>query len=576
MSVINEWLSPYQRSFESIKKSLLLGLQNKVPEMTDLSEGNILVIVISMFSAIAETLHYYIDNVGRESFFTTCRKYSSLTKHAKFVDYHMKSAVTSYGEIRIKMKDGSIRATDLVIKANSTFTDGSMNFLCIKDTTWYSGTYGVNIPVKQIEYNSNISLGTIQSGNSIIKLGSLGSSDFYAEGTMVLTGTIDGASTSWTLVDSFVASEASDTHYKIELDSDYLPYIAFGDGQFGAKPEPGTYFEASYGVTKGASGNLGVGQINSIQSLVTSPGNEDVSLLEVSNLNPTIGGSNYEDFGMLKSHVPLSVRTLWVAISKQDYEDLAKLVPGVDKAYVDYICGKRVDIYITPDGGGIANQTLVDEVKLFLTNRKILTTLINVYSTKECFINMNLTITGKKSFKALDIANQVTGALREQWNYNNSDISKPVRLSDTYALIDNLTMVDYLYINNLFLQVPCDSLVAGDPSLNYSLFIKDITVHSTVYLRYIQADNKFYMFDFSFISMGYSIPVGQPITLPTGVFGGVFTISISNPETGVYPDMGFYQLDIYPTGVDIIPPSLTIPIINNNSSIVFDNIIETV
>ena len=105
MSVINEWLSPYQRSFESIKKSLLLGLQNKVPEMTDLSEGNILVIVISMFSAIAETLHYYIDNVGRESFFTTCRKYSSLTKHAKFVDYHMKSAVTSYGEIRIKMKD---------------------------------------------------------------------------------------------------------------------------------------------------------------------------------------------------------------------------------------------------------------------------------------------------------------------------------------------------------------------------------------------------------------------------------------------------------------------------------------
>ena len=76
--------------------------------------------------------------------------------------------------------------------------------------------------------------------------------------------------------------------------------------------------------------------------------------------------------------------------------------------------------------------------------------------------------------------------------------------------------------------------------------------------------------------MGYSLPVGQPTTLPTGVFGGIFTISISNPETGVYPDMGFYQLDIYPTGVDIIPPSLTIPIINNDSSIVFDNIIETV
>ena len=90
MSTSNNWLNPYQRSFNNIKAKLISELRLQFPEITDYSEGNIFVIIISIFAAIAEVIHYYIDNMAREAFLPTARRYSSLYKHAYQVDYHIK------------------------------------------------------------------------------------------------------------------------------------------------------------------------------------------------------------------------------------------------------------------------------------------------------------------------------------------------------------------------------------------------------------------------------------------------------------------------------------------------------
>ena len=89
--ITNPWLNPLQRSYQQIKTKLINGLANIKDKdgkqlVTDFSEGNILVIILSMFAAVAEVLHYYIDNMARETFFSTARKYESLVKHAALVD----------------------------------------------------------------------------------------------------------------------------------------------------------------------------------------------------------------------------------------------------------------------------------------------------------------------------------------------------------------------------------------------------------------------------------------------------------------------------------------------------------
>ena len=76
MGITNKWLNPYQRSYQQIKAKLvesLMGLKDLQGQklITDYSEGNILIIILSLFAAIAEVLHYYVDNMAWETFLST-------------------------------------------------------------------------------------------------------------------------------------------------------------------------------------------------------------------------------------------------------------------------------------------------------------------------------------------------------------------------------------------------------------------------------------------------------------------------------------------------------------------------
>ncbi|MBD4337950.1 hypothetical protein GUH15_18185, partial [Xanthomonas citri pv. citri] len=65
---------------------------------------------------------------------------------------------------------------------------------------------------------------------------------------------------------------------------------------------------------------------------------------------------------MIKEHIPLSVKTLGVAITAQDFADLAMTVEGVNKAAVDYECSRKLTVYINPDNGSSAGDARIDKV----------------------------------------------------------------------------------------------------------------------------------------------------------------------------------------------------------------------
>ena len=92
MALENKWVGYLQRGYLQIKNSILNRVRSSVPEITDFSESNILVIIVSMFSGMVEQLNYYIDQLLRESFVTTARRYTSLVRHARTFDYRIKAA----------------------------------------------------------------------------------------------------------------------------------------------------------------------------------------------------------------------------------------------------------------------------------------------------------------------------------------------------------------------------------------------------------------------------------------------------------------------------------------------------
>ena len=423
MSTSNPWLTPFQRSYNDIKAKLIQSLNERVPEITDMSEGNIFILTLSIFAGIAEVIHYYIDGMAREAFLPTCRRYSSLYKHAKLVDYHIKSAIPSSVDLTVYMQDGTSFPVDINVPQNTVFNskDGKP-WITTRNVTIEKGTYTYKVPVAQKEAVAEVELGTYTSHDIIITLGDLPADRKYVEGSMVLT--IDGEA--WTLVDTFAYSGPGDRVYKVELDSTLQPYLVFGDGQFGRKPTIGSQIKGQYYLTYGSSGNIPSNQFDKVPEVMS----DVTSGLSITNTIAATGGSDYEDFDTLKEHIPLSIKTLGVAITKEDYEAIAMLIDGVDKAYCNYICGKYVEVYITPDGGSEASTELINNVKQRMESSKVLTTRVSVYSTHAAKIYLSATITGKKSFKSIDISNQVKKALLDAYNYQSSGINKSVRQSD--------------------------------------------------------------------------------------------------------------------------------------------------
>lgn len=196
MGITNKWLNPYQRSYQQIKAKLIEGLTNIRDKngdilITDYSEGNILIIILSLFAAIAEVLHYYIDNVARETFLPTARKYDSVVKQGKLVDYNTKSAIAASVDVTLTRSITSENiGANILIPAGTVFTDNSGNvWMSSRDVTWWPNTTTCKVPLVQHEIYSNSRLNGIiipTDDRVIITLGTLPNGKYYEHGTMSL------------------------------------------------------------------------------------------------------------------------------------------------------------------------------------------------------------------------------------------------------------------------------------------------------------------------------------------------------------------------------------------------------
>ena len=176
-----------------------------------------------------------------------------------------------------------------------------------------------------------------------------------------------------------------------------------------------------------------------------------------------------------------------------------------------------------------------------------------------------MTITGKKSFKSNDISNQVKKALTTAYDYNNSDINKPVRLSDIYALIDNQSMVDYLTINKLYqLPYPIPQKNTSLP-LNISYFVQNINPVTTKH--YDVLIQKFYGEGSGnrVLGIGSYGEVINVLDLETQT-KIIFQITINKPSENLdYGNSDKYELTLLPMNQDLYPLSYQIPIIENQN-----------
>ena len=565
MGITNKWLNPYQRSYQQIKAKLvesLMGLKDKDGQklITDYSEGNILIIILSLFAAIAEVLHYYVDNMARETFLSTARRYDSVVKHGALVDYHARAAIAATVDVILSRSiTGNSIGAKLTIPQGTLFTDQSGNsWLSARDVTWYSNVTTCRVPIIQHEKYTTSALNNmvIPTGDRVqLNLGTLPNGKYYEHGSMSLQ--IGGES--WVLVETFAKSKPTDKHFMVSVDESLNPYIMFGDGTFGKKPAAGAKItNVVFYLTNGSQGNVKSNTITSVPSVISS----SITDATVSNAYDAGGGSNYENFTMLKEHIPLSVKTLGVAITKEDFESLAMLVDGVNKAKADYECGRKLTVYISPDGGAVASSELISRVYNRLSQRAPMTTWLKVKSAGKVQIILEMDVTGKKSYKTAEIQTQILTALYNAYSPEQAEIGGSVRVSDIYALIDNLSTVDYLHLTKFYIK-PWPTIIYGNKELALGQFKLNKATGSMTYFITFNSSTTFTVRS---VSNGYVATgsVGGSLQVVDKANGFDFSLDIQNNS---YQSGYRYSITVSEPNHDYEDPGFNLPVFENASQL---------
>ena len=565
MGITNKWLNPYQRSYQQIKAKLvesLMGLKDKDGQklITDYSEGNILIIILSLFAAIAEVLHYYVDNMARETFLSTARRYDSVVKHGALVDYHARAAIAATVDVILSRSiTGNSIGAKLTIPQGTLFTDQSGNsWLSARDVTWYSNVTTCKVPIIQHEKYTTSALNNmvIPTGDRVqLNLGTLPNGKYYEHGSMSLQ--IGGVS--WVLVETFAKSKPTDKHFMVSVDESLNPYIMFGDGTFGKKPAAGAKItNVVFYLTNGSQGNVKSNTITSVPSVISS----SITDATVSNAYDAGGGSNYENFTMLKEHIPLSVKTLGVAITKEDFESLAMLVDGVNKAKADYECGRKLTVYISPDGGAVASSELISRVYNLLSQRAPMTTWLKVKSAGKVQIILEMDVTGKKSYKTAEIQTQILTALYNAYSPEQAEIGGSVRVSDIYALIDNLSTIDYLHLTKFYIK-PWPTTIYGNKELALGQFKLNKATGSMTYFITFNSSTTFTVRS---VSNGYVATgsVGSSLQVVDKANGFDFSLDIQNNS---YQSGYRYSITVSEPNHDYEDPGFNLPVFENASQL---------
>lgn len=565
MGITNKWLNPYQRSYQQIKAKLvesLMGLKDKDGQklITDYSEGNILIIILSLFAAIAEVLHYYVDNMARETFLSTARRYDSVVKHGALVDYHARAAIAATVDVILSRSiTGNSIGAKLTIPQGTLFTDQSGNsWLSARDVTWYSNVTTCKVPIIQHEKYTTSALNNmvIPTGDRVqLNFGTLPNGKYYEHGSMSLQ--IGGES--WVLVETFAKSKPTDKHFIVSVDESLNPYIMFGDGTFGKKPAAGAKItNVVFYLTNGSQGNVKSNTITSVPSVISS----SITDATVSNAYDAGGGSNYENFTMLKEHIPLSVKTLGVAITKEDFESLAMLVDGVNKAKADYECGRKLTVYISPDGGAVASSELISRVYNLLSQRAPMTTWLKVKSAGKVQIILEMDVTGKKSYKTAEIQTQILTALYNAYSPEQAEIGGSVRVSDIYALIDNLSTVDYLHLTKFYIK-PWPTTIYGNKELALGQFKLNKATGSMTYFITFNSSTTFTVHS---VSNGYVATgsVGGSLQVVDKANGFDFSLDIQNNS---YQSGYRYSITVSEPNHDYEDPGFNLPVFENASQL---------
>lgn len=535
---MNKWTETYRRSFQDIKQDMISALTS-IPSptggklITDVSEGNILVIIISAVAAVVEMLHYYIDNAAREAFLDSARKYSSVEALGLLVDYLPRGAnPPTVDVVLMRELNTDTSQTDNIILSGTRFRDSNNNvWQTIRDYVWPKYTTILRISLSQVELASDVTIPSSWITPGVdVKVPNVNSVKHISRYGFSLRVGSEG----YTQVDTFANMDPfRDKVYRVYTNDTNSTYIKFLPGHV---LPTGKDITVSYYLTLGANGNIQAGSITKVPDSIKTLGNN----VTVNNPEASADGFTEDSIEVLREVIKSYSRTGGKAITNQDFVDLAKQVPGVKDAALDNSNPNNRVLYITTLIPGVdPSRELINMVSGYIFANSSLSYPIKVLPASISVLKLDIQVTGKPGASASSIKSAIVSALYDEYNSGNYGLGNSVRLSDVYALIDNLKEVDYLYIKDIYLTPYVKRVYgAANLSMDYTRLSTGSINNSSQSVSYL----------ISFNSNGYRI------YSTTGGYASVnfpkeqTQVTINDTKNNVKFNLNLYNLSVITAG----------------------------
>jgi len=431
------------KDYESIRRELLAKIPQLTDRWTDFNHSDLGVVLLELFCGIGDMLAYYIDVQAAEAFLPTARQRQNVIDLCKLIGYRLDTPVAA--TITLLFSLSAPLGTDLIVPAGTVcralVDDGHADFVTVGDGLIPRGVLTVNVSARQGVRRTETFTATGQPFQRYRLTG-----EAIAQGSIVVTI----GDEAWNEVVHFQDSAPDSLYFMADTDALDTTTILFGDGQNGAVPPQGTSITVSYLTTLGEKGNLAPGHITQILTPVYSDGIQ-VSL-SVTNPVPATGGISRETIEHARRQAPAELRTLWKAVTLEDYKALAEGFPGVAKAQVldtndcQNIRYYNVHLAIAPDGGGLPSTMLKRELADFLERRKVITVEVNLFDPIYRSIDIDAEVYTWPGEALENVRSRIEYQLTEFFAFDRVGFGQTVHQSDLVALIDGVRGVSHLNI----------------------------------------------------------------------------------------------------------------------------------
>jgi hypothetical protein len=429
------------KDYESIRKELLAKIPQLTDRWTDFNHSDLGVVLLELFCGIGDMLAYYLDVQAAEAFLPTARQRQNVIDLCKLIGYRLDTPVAATTTLQFSLS--SPLDTDLVLPAGTVcralLEDGQADFETVEGGLIPRGVQTVDVSARQGVRRTETFTATGQPFQRYQLTGEAIAQDSI---------TVNIAEETWTEVGHFQGSASNSLHFMADTDALDITTVIFSDGQNGAVPLSGAEITVSYLETLGEKGNLAPGRITQLLTPVYS---DSVQVpLSVTNPVPATGGTSRETIEHARRQAPSELRTLWKAVTLEDYNILAEGFPGVAKAQVldtnncQNIRYYQVNMAVAPDGGGPSSALLKQDLLAFLESRKVITVEINLFDPVYRPVSVDAEIFAYAGEDLDVVRSRVENTLEDFFAFDRMDFGAAVYLSDIVAALDGVRGVSHV------------------------------------------------------------------------------------------------------------------------------------